>query len=421
MSDRSPSRVAVRAVSFALVAGVGCVGTKDVARGNELAILHGTVDERLGAGSTELFGSSERGLEEDAEARAMTFESFPTSGGTLMHVSGKWSKVPFEAFALQTATGIRPLPLPASTQLAAASDTSMSRFAVIDDGAVYARCNTEGTSVAFLLPHANDALVAMTAADATRLCAVTIGKSSQPGRIATAAVVGEKIVLSSMRIDASGVFADGTQVERTPTGQPAQTVFSVEERSPGTFLYAATVTGLWVHEQTDEGVPKTTTALEIYPDPRQVRHTGSGALQVFFSRPSDRYVEWQVQGDGTVKDLNVVAPPDVAAPWRLAGGFAEGVALLLTALPVSPNSSADPVLEPTEARARIVAATGDALEAKIVPASPCVVRAACREVGESYFLGVSGEAASRVGVYLLWGWRGAMTIVATPLADRATP
>jgi hypothetical protein len=143
-----------------------------------------------------------------------------------------------------------------------------------------------------------------------------------------------------------------------------------------------------------------------------VRRNGTLIEVLGVDGDSERWVSWNVD-DGKVLDAGTVASR--AGPgWRPGAAFGEWLTWSVTA-----GTDGSPLSVPTEFRMRLEKPGALAIES--FPSTPCISRAACRTVGESYPLGVVGTPEARVGLYLLWSWRGGSALWASPMAGRPVP
>ncbi len=251
---------------------------------------------------------------------------------------------------------------------------------------------------------------------AADLCSgVRFGRASATGRLVIDRFTADGLTRTRAAYALNGnALAQATTPIVETVAMPFLSPQWVEEIKDGVFASLSHDATEWRYERTDGAklsVPAKSDRVSW------VRRTGD-ALEIVSggtlanSDAPESWWRWNVDGDGALVDAGTVDVPLAASPgpWRLTGMFGEAFAE--TYVPGEDEALGIPTA------AHVRSERGGALRIAAVPTTPCRERAACRAVGESYFL---GPLAHGYGLYAMWTWRGSVFVWGAPLANRAVP
>lgn len=202
-----------------------------------------------------------------------------------------------------------------------------------------------------------------------------------------------------------------------PVGAPTTYALAAEYQGPQWFGEVADgVIGVawlredpWRWEQSD-GTKRT--VARPMSSPAELRKVGTQLQFIGVdATAAEKWLAWDVQGDGALREAGALpALTGAGAGWA----FGERIARTSE---VDPRDAKVSYVKAVTLRAD----QGATFALLDVPPTPCAVRETCQLYGESTLLGVVGATGGRIGVYGVWGWRGAYLLYAAPFADRVIP
>ncbi len=274
------------------------------------------------------------------------------------------------------------------------SDPKLGRRAVPGRGAIVSCVPGAANGVRL----EGDAVVPFDDAPGACLSADVAGESLRPGRWLYLERSGDGLVTVSR-----SVRGEAPETRTLSVSADSPVVWAREEADGAVHVVIRTDGGF---EWLGEGATKVTLAVDA---PESHRLVFDDARDAFVIRAVDGdAVVWSPQR-GTEHRLEAPAAPVDSQGWTYSGAGA---------LPFAEVAVPNPRWTRVRVPQRYVTAplVGDAVQAVDARLTPCADDARCRALGESYLLGTV-DAATPLGLYVLWSWDSYAALVAAPLSS----
>ena len=229
-----------------------------------------------------------------------------------------------------------------------------------------------------------------------------LGRSAAPDHLVLAQPDG-----ANLRVESFDLGGGPIRASALPRPTTRSVPLWVEEEAPGRFvaLTVDAVEGRLARLATGEaprladGPASSSVAARRGPGDRARLFAADGSGWFWDAAEASEPTSWPAP----------VAPPELeVSPWKLAGTPGAGYRLA-----TGINRYSELVQVPLAAFASVP--SPDGVFAASAATTPCVVREACREYGESYLIGVFETGAEPMGLYAFWSWTYELGVYAAPL------